>query len=248
MSEMFMRSGDVAKRVGVTVRALHHYHEIGLLIPGHLTEGGHRLYNHKDIQKLYQILALKDFGFTLEEIRDMLHTADPDPSLIVRLQLEKATEALTVQLSLCNALREVQQSLEARESPSVHDLAEIIMMMQAHTRQYLSDEQIQQLKQQYKSLSAQEAEQREQDWHSFIELLAKSRSENLAVDSPQAQKLARYWNEFVRSATGSDPALAKAVHRFHADNQNDHLRFGLTPELFQYLQRIRQAGESSADS
>jgi len=105
MSEMFMRSGDVANLVGVTVRALHHYHEIGLLIPGHLTEGGHRLYNQKDIQKLYQILALKNFGFTLEEIRDMLHTADPDPSLIVRLQLEKATEALAVQISLCNALR-----------------------------------------------------------------------------------------------------------------------------------------------
>lgn len=238
-----MKVGDVAKLVGVTVRTLHHYHQIGLLVPRHLTEGGHRLYTDKDIQHLYQIMALKNFGFTLEEIRDMLHAADTDPSLLIKLQLEKATEALSTQLALCNALREVQQSLESYQAPSIHDMAEIIMMMQMNTKHYLSDEQIAQLKQRYQSIPTQETKQLEQDWVAFIERLQAYEAKQEDVRSSQAQQLAAYWKEFVRTVAGDDAALIDAVHQFHAEHHNGHLRYGLSPNLFHYLQRIIQAAD-----
>lgn len=243
MNQSAMKIGDVAKLAGITVRTLHHYHQIGLLVPRHLTEGGHRLYTDKDIQHLYQIMALKNFGFSLEEIRDMRQTPDTDPSLLIKLQLEKATEALSTQLALCNALREVLQSLESCQTPSIHDMAEIMMMMQMNTKHYLSDEQIAQLKQRYQSIPGQESKQLEQDWAGFIERLRTIEAEQADVRSPQAQQLAAYWREFLRTVTGDDAALIDAVHQFHTEQHNGHLRYGLSPNLFHYLQRIIQAVE-----
>ncbi|MEM5817334.1 MAG: MerR family transcriptional regulator, partial [Desulfitobacterium hafniense] len=47
---------------------MHYYHQIGLLIPSQMTASGHRLYNENDVKRLYQIITLKNFGFSLEEI------------------------------------------------------------------------------------------------------------------------------------------------------------------------------------
>jgi DNA-binding transcriptional MerR regulator len=47
--------GELAKRTGVSVRALHHYDEIGLLSPSHRSEAGYRLYTEIDVARLQQI-------------------------------------------------------------------------------------------------------------------------------------------------------------------------------------------------
>ena len=51
-----MKISNVAKLTGVTVRTLHYYDEIGLLKPSEVTEAGYRVYNHKDLEVLQQIL------------------------------------------------------------------------------------------------------------------------------------------------------------------------------------------------
>jgi hypothetical protein len=68
--EKFFTVGELARRCGVTVRTLQYYDKEGLLSPRHYTEGGRRLYAWEDIVLLQQILFLKYFGFSLEEIRD----------------------------------------------------------------------------------------------------------------------------------------------------------------------------------
>jgi DNA-binding transcriptional MerR regulator len=62
-----LRVGEVAKATGLTVRALHHYDDIGLLVPSARSEAGYRLYSDGDVARLYRILALRAVGFTLEE-------------------------------------------------------------------------------------------------------------------------------------------------------------------------------------
>ena len=47
-----LKVGELAKRTGMTVRALHHYDEIGLLRPSLHTESGHRLYTTVDVGRL----------------------------------------------------------------------------------------------------------------------------------------------------------------------------------------------------
>ncbi|MEM5819106.1 MAG: MerR family transcriptional regulator, partial [Desulfitobacterium hafniense] len=78
------------------------YHQIGLLIPSQMTASGHRLYNENDVKRLYQIITLKNFGFRLEEIGKMTSSIDPDPLVLINLQVEKAAEALELQQALYN--------------------------------------------------------------------------------------------------------------------------------------------------
>src|SRR5690348_1957628 len=67
------RIGELAEATGLTVRTLHHYEHIGLLAPDTRTEGRQRLYDSRDVQRLYRIRALRDLGLSLAEIGRMLN-------------------------------------------------------------------------------------------------------------------------------------------------------------------------------
>ena len=62
---------EVAKISGVSVRTLHHYDEVGLLVP-EKGDNNYRLYNESDINKLQQILFYKVLGFKLNDIKRLL--------------------------------------------------------------------------------------------------------------------------------------------------------------------------------
>jgi DNA-binding transcriptional MerR regulator len=63
---------DLSKITGVSVQTLHHYDRIGLLAPSKRMPNGYRVYSEKDLLRLQQILALKFFGFELEQIKTLL--------------------------------------------------------------------------------------------------------------------------------------------------------------------------------
>jgi DNA-binding transcriptional MerR regulator len=63
---------DVARLAGVSIRTLHHYDEIKLLVPKTRTRAGYRLYNDDDLLRLQQILIGRELGLSLEEIRRSL--------------------------------------------------------------------------------------------------------------------------------------------------------------------------------
>jgi DNA-binding transcriptional MerR regulator len=67
---------EVSELAGVSVRTLHHYDDVGLLVPRGRTEAGYRLYDDDDLLRLQQILLGRELGLSLEEIR---HSLD-DPS------------------------------------------------------------------------------------------------------------------------------------------------------------------------
>lgn len=62
----------VARLSGVSIRALHHYDELGLLRPSGRTLAGYRLYSDADLLRLQQILVGRELGLPLEEIRRSL--------------------------------------------------------------------------------------------------------------------------------------------------------------------------------
>jgi len=66
------RVADVARVSGVSIRALHHYDAIGLLVPTGRTEAGYRLYTDADLLRLQQIVIGRELGFSLDEIKRSL--------------------------------------------------------------------------------------------------------------------------------------------------------------------------------
>lgn len=65
-----LKVGELAARTGLTVRALHHYDEIGLVSPGARTPAGHRLYGRDDVERLQQVQSLRAMGMSLDVDRD----------------------------------------------------------------------------------------------------------------------------------------------------------------------------------
>ena len=67
-----MTSGEIARKAGISQKAVRLYDEKGLLKPSDYSEGNYRLYDNESLLVLEKIIALKQIGFSLEEIRDSL--------------------------------------------------------------------------------------------------------------------------------------------------------------------------------
>ena len=127
--EKKMTSGEIAKKTGVSQKAIRLYDEKGLLKPTEYSEGNYRLYDKEALIVLEKIIALKQIGFSLEEIHDNL-AADKDVNI---------TEALNRQLQIMEARKyEIEKAiasiksvlLRQEEEPDWDNVAEIVKMMQ----------------------------------------------------------------------------------------------------------------------
>ena len=92
-----MTVGEIARLAGLTVRTLHHYDEIGLLVPGGRSDAGYRLYGPGDVERLQEVLFFRELGFALDEIRTIVGEPGYDRTSALRRQrelLETKTERL----------------------------------------------------------------------------------------------------------------------------------------------------------
>ncbi|EFL33865.1 MerR family transcriptional regulator [Streptomyces viridochromogenes DSM 40736] len=104
--------GQVAGFAGVTVRTLHHYDDIGLLVPSARSHAGHRRYGDADLDRLQQILFYRELGFPLEEVAALLDDPDADP----RAHLRRQHELLTARIEkLRKMAAAVEHAMEARK-------------------------------------------------------------------------------------------------------------------------------------
>ena len=120
-----MTSGEIAKKAGVSQKAVRLYDEKGLLKPTGYSEGNYRLYDKEALQILEKIVALKQIGFSLEEIRDNLTSGDA----------KDIEEALEMQLAVMEEKRyridmvidAIKRTLARKdESLDWDDVAEIV--------------------------------------------------------------------------------------------------------------------------
>lgn len=70
--------GAVAALTAVSVRTLHHYDHIGLVVPSVRTPAGYRGYTDADIERLHLVLIYRSVGLQLEDIRALLDNGDAD--------------------------------------------------------------------------------------------------------------------------------------------------------------------------
>jgi DNA-binding transcriptional MerR regulator len=76
--------GELSRITGVTVRALHHYDEIGLCCPSARSAAGYRLYAEADVLRLQQVLLFRELGMPLQEISTAIDRAGSRGDLLRR--------------------------------------------------------------------------------------------------------------------------------------------------------------------
>ena len=111
------RIGEVARLVGVTTRTIRYYEELGLLGQGERAKGSHRVYGEADVQRLQEMIRLRDLlGLSLDELVEVVEAEDArkilcsrwetNPDDYERLQiLNAATPLVERQLELVRARR-----------------------------------------------------------------------------------------------------------------------------------------------
>lgn len=103
--------GQVADLAGVTVRTLHHYDAIGLLVPRLRARSGHRRYTVADLERLQQILFYRELGLPLEQIAALLD----DPCADAAAHLRRQQDLLTQRIGRLQAMvAAVERAVEAQ--------------------------------------------------------------------------------------------------------------------------------------
>ena len=120
-----MNVGQVAAAAGVSVRTLHHWDAVGLLVPSGRTAAGYRTYAPDDLERLRQVLTYRELEFSLEDVRRLLD----DPAVDALDHLRRQQELLADRISRLQAVAAlVSRAVEARSMGielDPHELREV---------------------------------------------------------------------------------------------------------------------------
>ena len=235
--------GELAKRTGLSVRALHHYDEIGLLQPSLRTPSGHRLYATSDIQRLQQIQSLRLMGLSLDEVRRLLDGAAVSPRQVIDMHLTRLHEQMSAHARLAERLTALASHLDAAGSGSIEDLCHIIEAMTTMEK-YFTTEQLEVLRQRRESIAPGRIKEVEDAWAEIIPAVQRAMEAGTDPTSPEILVLARRWKALVNEFTGGDPAVGKAVMTMY-EHEGDTLRRqqGAVPTMamFEYIGKAMKA-------
>ena len=108
-----MRSNEVAKLAGVTVRTLRHYHQLGLLSEPPRQANGYRDYSPADVARVLRIKRLAGLGFPLSRIGDVLDEMDAEGNATSASALDELDRELALEIEHLQEQRRTIAELRA---------------------------------------------------------------------------------------------------------------------------------------
>jgi MerR family transcriptional regulator, thiopeptide resistance regulator len=229
-----LKVGELARRTGLSVRALHHYDEIGLLKPSAHTASGHRLYTAEDIARLSHILSLKQLGFSLEEIAETLGRADFSALRVVELRLQRAREQLEEQRQLCDRLDSLARQLRAAEPVSADTFLQTIEAMTMFEK-YYTPEQLKELEARRQAMGEDAIKEVEAEWPRLIARMREEMEKGSDPASEPVKALATRWRELIRAFTGGNPGIEKSLKTMNEKEPQMAQQQGRDPKLMEYV-------------
>lgn len=234
----YMMVGEVAEKMGVSVRTLQYYDKEGLLSPSAQSEGGRRLYTDKDLVTLHQILSLKSLGFSLSDIKERLFSLDT-PEDVAKVLEEQANDIRQKIIALTASLAEIEQLREEilqMQEVDFKKYADIIVNLQMKNEFYyvikqLDDETLDHFRRRFDKKSGQKFLDRMNDLNDKIDKLQKKK---VPPESKHAQKLAKAYWELVMEITNGDMSMLPKL--IEAANQGDSEKEIVSPYLEKSLE------------
>lgn len=227
---MALKIGELARRTGLTVRALRHYDDIGLLVPSERSGAGYRLYSQADVARLYRIQALRRMDLPLADIRAMLDDAAGDIAEVVARQIGQLDRGIEQATALRGHLAAMQTRLRTDHEPDLGDWLVALESMVVGTQYFSADEQ--------RALHApregsdQSVAPERTDLQSRLHRLVAA---GKPPESPEAQALAQRWIELLLEDTQGDEALLMKLYTMHSNETSLHALTGVDPVRIRYI-------------
>lgn len=115
-SKAALKIGELASQTGMTVDAIRFYENKGLIASAHRSEGGYRLFDDAELEKLQFIQRAKKVGFTLDEIKDLLELRlHPDDHTCEEVKHHTHTKIVEIEHKIAE-LDRIKQSLQRLHS------------------------------------------------------------------------------------------------------------------------------------
>ena len=212
----YMTVGEVAKKMGTTVRTLQYYDKEGLLSPSAESEGGRRLYTDKDLVTLHQILSLKSLGFSLNDIKQRLipletptdvATALTEQADSIREKIEQLTDSLT-------AIEQLKTEVLQMRTVNFKKYADIIVNLQIKNDSYylikrFDDDMLDHIRNQFDRESGLDFMDR---FNCLSDEIVQLQKENVLPESEKCQQVVKeYWGLIMEFTNGDMSMLPKLM-------------------------------------
>ena len=218
VSDEYMTVGELARKMGTTVRTLQYYDKEHLLPPSAESEGGRRLYTYKDMIRLHQIQSLKSLGFSLDDIRNRLiplntpeEVADmlTHQGAVIREKIDQLTDAL-------EAVEALKQEVLQMQSVDFKKYADIIVNLRMKNEYYwlikhFDDDTLDHIRRRFDKESGIAFMERFEDLNEQILWL---KEKGISPEDSRVQEAAEeFWN-LVMEFTGGDMSLLPKLMEF----------------------------------
>lgn len=235
----YMTIGEVAKKMGITVRTLQYYDKEGVLPPSAESEGGRRLYTDKDLVMLHQILSLKSLGFSLEDIKNRLIPLEK-PDDVAKILAEQAEDIRRKIEQLSGSLEAIEQlrtEVLKMQTVNFKKYADIIVNLQMKNEFYylikrFDDETLDHIRSHFDKESGISFLERFNDLSDALYQLQK---DHIPSESEQCQQLIKAYWELIMEFTDGDmsmlPKLMEIGNFNNAENEWEEKQKAVNPYI-----------------
>jgi DNA-binding transcriptional MerR regulator/predicted lactoylglutathione lyase len=232
--------GELANETGLTVRALHHYDQIGLLKPSQETEGGHRLYSTADVEQLQKIVTLKQLGFSLDKIKEAIVSP--------QFSLGSATTQLRVEIEKRKAdlddiefrLRDVER-FQGSGEVRADQVLQLLSRMNLYER-HLTEEQQELIKQHDLRFGPEKLDELRREWLTATEDVQKAMSTKLSPSDWRTKAICMRWFGLACAFTGGSLDGAYDLKKIADAEPSASLHLGLPgtdlKKVFEYIDLV----------
>ncbi|WP_175944330.1 MerR family transcriptional regulator [Burkholderia pyrrocinia] len=227
---MQLKVGELAKRSGLTVRTLHHYHAIGLLTPSARADNGYRLYDRHDIARLHQIQALRRFGLSLTEIGDYLNQPGTPLVDLVAKQIALLDRQLAQTAQLRERLVHLHAQLAAGTEPELADWLTTLELMTVYDK-YFSEEELARMPMYRKSQTG------DAEWIALVGDVRALHDAGVPPEDERVRALAGRWMTLLVRDTNNDPRLLAKLNLMHEREPAMQSKIGISTALRDYVLR-----------
>ena len=228
---MWLKVGELAQHSGLTVRALHHYDQIGLLTPSVRTEAGYRLYDRNDVARLHAIQSLHALGVPLKQIGGMLAGDGSDLPDIVARQVRSLDRQIEQASALRQRLALLSEMLASGRQPEVYDWLGTLGLMHTYA-QYFSTAEIRRVVGHWPRVAER--------WTALVGRLQDAMEQGTPPHDPQVQTLAQQWMGVMHEWFGGDFDLMRRWGAVYATEPSARGRRGAGLPLMRYVEQATE--------
>ncbi|WP_120188723.1 MerR family transcriptional regulator [Ammoniphilus oxalaticus] len=218
-----MKVKEVADLVGISVRTLHHYDEIGLLTPEKTTESGYRLYSDENIETLQQILFFKELDFPLKKIKEIINRPSFDRQDALQLHrkmlLEKRQRIDNMITTIDKTIRHAKGEIQMSNKEKFEGFDFSHNPYEQEARERWGDEAVEKSNANRSKLSEAQQKEINENMNDIYRKLAELR--NTSPDSAEAQAGIKEWYDFLIQQTGHAYSLDafRALGQMYVDDE-----------------------------